>query len=228
MPSVAERRVQRHANIFLAASDNDAESVLQFLDAGADVNALDDNGYTTLHAASSYNHTDLLRLLVSRGGDPNLADHEGDTPLFVAETREMCACLLALGADLGHENGEGLTALQHVTAEDEFPEVIAYLHERTHGGEGAGEGAAAAGLGQMRYEERVEGAIAPITGAAGEGEGLLSGVDEIPEETRAQIGEIMRKTGEDGVNRDDELRSILSAALLGQGFADGSARQRTE
>lgn len=221
MPSVAERQPQKHANIFLAASDGDIDSVLQFLDAGVGVNALDENGYSTIHAAASYNHFELLSTLISRGGNVNLPDYEGDTPIYVAETAEMCRLLISQGADLAHVNGEGLTVLEHVTQEDEFPEVIAFLNQQVHGG------SVASNLSNMRYEEQTP--IGGETEVSQADESLLSGMDEIPEEIRTQIGDIMRKTGEDGINRDDELRAILSNALLGRGFSDGDAgRQRTQ
>lgn len=223
MPSVAERQPQRHANIFLAASDGDIDSVLQFLDAGIPVNSLDENGYSTIHAAASYNHLELMRTLIARGGNVDLPDHEGDTPIYVAETAEMCQLMLSLGADLHHVNGEGLTVLEHVTQEDEFPDVIAYLNRQVHGVDAP----EANNLSGMRYVEQT---AVPDASAEGQpDDSILAGMDEIPTETRAQIGEIMRKTGEDGINRDDELRAILSNALVGQGFADGNAgRQRTE
>lgn len=66
---------------------------------------------TPIHAAASYNHIPLLRALVrEHGGDANVTDHDGDTPLFVAETVETARCLVEeLGADVDHRNESGLT-----------------------------------------------------------------------------------------------------------------------
>jgi len=68
---------------------------------------------TPLHAAVSYNHIPLLRSLVrTHGGEVNVQDTEGDTPLFVAETVEVARVLVEeLGAQVGHRNGLGLTVL---------------------------------------------------------------------------------------------------------------------
>ena len=99
-------------NIWIAAADGDESAVLEFLskDPSA-VNSLDDNGYTPLHAAASYNHISLLKKLVlEHGGNVNLQDHDGDTPLFVAETVEVAKTLIEeLHADPNHRNHSNQT-----------------------------------------------------------------------------------------------------------------------
>lgn len=100
------------ANIWLSASDNDTASVLAHLALDSSlVNAHDENGYTPLHAAASYAHIDLLRLLCTKyGGNINVRDFEGDTPLYVAESVEVAKVLVEeLGADWRGRNEEGLT-----------------------------------------------------------------------------------------------------------------------
>lgn len=100
-------------NIWIAAADGDESAVLEFLsqDPSA-VNSLDENGYTVLHAATSYSHIPLLKKLVlEHGGNVNIEDHDGDTPLFVAETVEVARVLVEeLHADPNHRNESGLTA----------------------------------------------------------------------------------------------------------------------
>ncbi|KAG0639798.1 hypothetical protein HOY80DRAFT_885799 [Tuber brumale] len=117
-------------NIWIAASDNDIQSVAHFLSQDAKcVNSKDENGYTPIHAAVSYNHISLLRSLVrTHGGDVNVQDGEGDTPLFVAETVEVARVLVEeLGAEVGHRNGLGLTAADTIGEDGQFPLVVAYL-----------------------------------------------------------------------------------------------------
>lgn len=65
---------------------------------------------TPIHAAVSYNHVSLLKSLVrNHGGNVNVEDHDGDTPLFAAETVEVAKVLVEeLGADAGHRNSSGL------------------------------------------------------------------------------------------------------------------------
>jgi len=100
-------------NIWIAAADGDESAVLDLLskDPSA-VNSLDENGYTVLHATTSYNRVALLKKLVlEHGGDANIQDHDGDTPLFVAETVEVAKTLVEeLHADPNHRNESGLTA----------------------------------------------------------------------------------------------------------------------
>ncbi|KAF8422060.1 hypothetical protein EV426DRAFT_535702 [Tirmania nivea] len=117
-------------NIWIAAADGDESAVLDFLsrDPSA-VNSLDGNGYTVLHATTSYNHIALLKKLVlEHGGDANIQDHDGDTPLFVAETVEVARTLVEeLHADPNHRNELGLTATEVMEEDGEFPLVAAYL-----------------------------------------------------------------------------------------------------
>jgi ankyrin repeat protein len=66
---------------------------------------------TPIHAAASYNHIALLKSLVgTHNGNPNITDHDGDTPLFFVETVETARCLVEeLGADPSLKNNSGLT-----------------------------------------------------------------------------------------------------------------------
>ena len=59
------------------------------------------------HAAASYAHLELLAYLLSVGGDINLPDDEGETPLFTVETMEAAQFLIANGANVAQENEEG-------------------------------------------------------------------------------------------------------------------------
>ncbi|KAA8543181.1 hypothetical protein F0562_021324 [Nyssa sinensis] len=49
-----------------------------------DVNSIDSCGRTALHVAAIRGHVDVLRFLVSMGGDPDVADCNGWTPLHCA------------------------------------------------------------------------------------------------------------------------------------------------
>ncbi|KAJ1723171.1 hypothetical protein LPJ53_002483 [Coemansia erecta] len=118
------------ANIWTAASDGDIDRVRALIEENKDlVNAKDQNGYTPMHAAASWRHVELLKLLVSSGGDVNIRDTDGDTPLHICEDKECALFLLDHGADPKAENDEGLTPV-HTTLENEATEVTELLCKR--------------------------------------------------------------------------------------------------
>ncbi|KAJ1860940.1 hypothetical protein LPJ73_001180 [Coemansia sp. RSA 2703] len=118
------------ANIWTAASDGDIDRVRALIEENKElVNAKDQNGYTPMHAASSWKHIELLKLLVSSGGDVNIRDTDGDTPLHICEDKECALFLLDHGADPKAENDEGLTPV-HTTLENEATEVTELLCKR--------------------------------------------------------------------------------------------------
>lgn len=61
------------------------------------------------HAAASYHHFDLLLYLISVGGDINIRDEEGETPLFTVESEQAARWLVEHGADPLIQNEEGQT-----------------------------------------------------------------------------------------------------------------------
>lgn len=122
------------SNIWVAAADNQVEVVEKYLDSQEfTANAKDPNGYTPLHAAASYGHLDLLRLLVNRGGDINIQDNEGDTPLHHVEDLETAKFIVEqLKGDYKLKNEEGQTAAEYIDEEEEYPELAQYLHSLVH------------------------------------------------------------------------------------------------
>lgn len=87
-----------------AASRNDGPLVERLIALGADVNAQDDIGSTTLLKVSAMNkpQTEVVRILIEHGADPNIRMNHGWSPLMFAAGnghREIAAMLLAAGAD---------------------------------------------------------------------------------------------------------------------------------
>jgi len=81
------------------------------------------------HAAASYGHLDVLTYLISRGGNVNVSDEDGDTPLYTVENIETARFLVDNGADLTWRNHEGLTPA--ASLEQDFPQVAAFLNSVT-------------------------------------------------------------------------------------------------
>lgn len=165
-----------------------------------------------MHAAASYAHIPLLEYLVSVGGDVNLADEDGDTPLYVVESLPAAQWLVEHGADASHKNGEGKTAAESL--HEDSPEVAAYLRSVT---------------GEAAPAETQEG---------GEGEGNESMEVEAPEgmsnqavdayasqqtdDLLARTKEIMEQAERDGTNPDERLREVVEQAVR-EGFQFGAA-----
>jgi len=91
----------------------------------------DAHGYSLVHAATSYNHAELLiKLVTDYSVDVNIRDEDGETPLFVAENVDIARTLVEqLGVDLNARNEDGQTAEEKMEADEEWPLVAAYLRE---------------------------------------------------------------------------------------------------
>ncbi|KAJ1658332.1 hypothetical protein IWQ61_002408 [Dispira simplex] len=116
-------------NIWITASEGNLQRVTELIETDhVSVNAQDENGYSPLHAAISYNHYDLADYLLKHGADPNIMDTDRDTPLFVCETVECARLLVDHGGQVSHRNDEQQTAYE-VAAEEEHWEVANYLRQ---------------------------------------------------------------------------------------------------
>ncbi|DBB17864.1 TPA: hypothetical protein ACH3X3_002881 [Trebouxia sp. C0006] len=87
----------------------------QLLSAGADLEAVDDEGMTPLHVAVKHEHPDLVEILLSHGARVNATNHKGFKMLQVTvraiENAESVSLLLAHGADPAILDNQGCTAI---------------------------------------------------------------------------------------------------------------------
>ena len=88
-----------------AAEKGHVENVRELLKTKIDVNHVNDLGWTALMETAmkknrGANHTEITKLLLAAGADPNIPDHKGMTPLAHAEqagNHEIAALLKAAG-----------------------------------------------------------------------------------------------------------------------------------
>jgi cytohesin len=123
-------------SIHTAVRDGNIEAVKQYLDAGTDVNAKDENGVTPLHQAAFYGQKEVVELLIAKGADVNAKEEDGWTPLhFAAESapwqltrghKEVAELLIAAGADVNARDNWGRTPL-HEAAYHSNKEIVGLL-----------------------------------------------------------------------------------------------------
>ncbi|KAF9966866.1 hypothetical protein BGZ70_000977 [Mortierella alpina] len=192
-------------NIWLAASDGDLAAVKTFIEEkGVSINAQDEFGYSALHAAASYGHKDLIKHLLENGADVNIQDPEGDSPLFVCETVEIAEMLVKAGADATHINENEMTAAENAEEEEWF-EVAHYLRELTgvpHPDNSTGD---------------LEEDMSHLMEDKDEDEDDEHDDNEKDSAYKERIESIMKATENDGVDRDDELKAVVSEMLAAAG-----------
>jgi hypothetical protein len=192
----------------------------EFLDSGLSPESADRAGYTAIHAASSYGHIDLLRFLIKeRNGDINVQDAEGDTPLHMCEFVGIARTMIEeFGADVSIRNKEGLTAAESVREEGDFDDLAEFLESVTPGAQRVDNDTSALAYTEFREDEDgdTQGESDDDT-ADDEGEVGTRVVGEgRPQISTTRIDEILRLEEQDGVNRDEELRSIVTEAIMRQ------------
>jgi hypothetical protein len=200
-------------NPYLLACDNPS-ALLELLRANpAIASSQDENGYSLLHAASSYGHVDLLRALVKEFNvDVNLLDEDGETCLF--------------GVDYNKTNDDGLKAYEKMEADEEFPQVVAYLREVA--------GAPAAALadgpeGPLNAPPPIPGNMQVNIGTMSEQEVNASEMEVDPEFKR-RIDELAAREDFNSAATQEQLRALVMDAISGSSIetVEREIRRRTE
>lgn len=97
-----------------AAARGDTASILELLEAGADVNERDEDGRTPVMTATRGNHVDAVRVLIEAGADIDIRDDRLDNPFLYAGAEGLLDILrltMDAGADPTLTNRFGGTAL---------------------------------------------------------------------------------------------------------------------
>lgn len=217
-----------HANPFLLAADN-APQLLPLLRSNPTLaSGQDDHGYSLMHAAASYNHTDILRALVNEFHvDVNLKDEDGETALFVAETIDCAKVLIEeLHADITVRGGEGKTARERIEEDGDLPELAVYLRIK----ELEASGAQVNGVDERSTANGIhpppplpEGVSVDIGTMLPEEAGEV-----VDPEFRRRIEELAARDDFQGEDGQRELRELITEAIRGEVGEEREVRRRTE
>jgi ankyrin repeat protein len=105
--------------LFTATEGYYIEEVKRLIDDGADVNAVDNKGYTALMIAVLGNHLEIVEILIKAGANVNARSKWGDTALMFAALAgnniDMIGLLIKAGADVNAKNDLNGTALRNAT-----------------------------------------------------------------------------------------------------------------
>ncbi|RLN82851.1 hypothetical protein BBJ28_00019344 [Nothophytophthora sp. Chile5] len=115
--------------VMLASQNGHLEVVKYLVDAGADIEAVYDEGETALMQAAGKGHLDVVQYLVDAGADKEAKSTNGWTALIWSARRghlDVVKYLVDSGADKGAKSTYGSTALM-LTAGDGHLDVVRYL-----------------------------------------------------------------------------------------------------
>ncbi len=91
-----------------------ATDIQEFLDQGADIEACDSDGLTSLMFAAEYGFIDAVNHLIKAGANIEAVANTGETPLHIASGHGRVECMKALidyGANIDAQDEEGNTSL---------------------------------------------------------------------------------------------------------------------
>jgi ankyrin repeat protein len=131
LSSVATSSADGVEDLILAVWGFDTAKAVALIDGGVDVNTADSKGTYPLMLACSYKDNDeMIKLLLSKGADPNIHGPDGETPLGLAAKYSFPAVqmLVDKGADVNAKHEGGFAAL-HWAQEMEQHDVIKFLKE---------------------------------------------------------------------------------------------------
>lgn len=104
----------KNANLLHVVEQGNSAEITKLLEAGADINAVDNRGRTSVMIATHTNQFDIFKLLIDKGADINIRDHRSDNPLLYAGAEglfDFVRASVAAGADTTLTNRFGGTAL---------------------------------------------------------------------------------------------------------------------
>ncbi|KAJ5762031.1 uncharacterized protein N7511_005413 [Penicillium nucicola] len=215
------------SNILVLAADNPT-AVLEQLRANPSIASYqDESGYSLLHASASYGHVDLLRALVNEFHvNVNLLDEDEETCLFVTESPEIARCLVEeLKVDYNHKNkSDNFTAVEKMEADDESPQVIAYLREVVGGAP------AQPDSGMLNPPPRIPNSDMKVNIGTMTEDEATAGASEPDPEFKRRIEELATREDYYSEEVQNEVRELVKDAMAGSNIEamERELRRRTE
>jgi ankyrin repeat protein len=111
--------------LIIAAEEGDEAIVIEMLANGASPDAMGPNS-GALHCAAFNGHINIIKLLLEKGANPNVADNQSFYPLHLAASKneiEICELLLSFNADVNAVTSSQGTVL-HVAAAINFYDIL--------------------------------------------------------------------------------------------------------
>lgn len=105
---------EKNSCLIEAAGNGNTDLVAQLLTERADINAIDQDGYTALINAAENNHDTIVTLLINAQANIETVNRDGNTALIKAlinNAKSIVKQLISAGADLEIVNQYGKTAL---------------------------------------------------------------------------------------------------------------------
>lgn len=114
--------------LHVAAKNGNSEETEKLLQAGASINAIDDDSDTPLYIASKWGHSEIVKTLLEKGANINTVNKIKKTPLYIASEnghQSIVQLLLEAGADVNF-SGKSLAPI-HIASLSGHKEVVEML-----------------------------------------------------------------------------------------------------
>ncbi|CAM1293249.1 Uncharacterised protein g682 [Pycnogonum litorale] len=123
------RKSDSNASFLRAAKTGKLEKIVEYLNAGNDINTTNANGLNALHFAAKENHVEIVEELLKRGMDVDSTTKKKNTVLHIASLAgkdELVKLLVKRGATVNVQNQKGFTPL-YMAAQNNFENLVKFL-----------------------------------------------------------------------------------------------------
>jgi hypothetical protein len=124
-------------SLYLASENNDAQTITYLLTKGSLVNQQNIEGKTALFIAALCGYNEIANILIAHSANPNLAEQNGQSPLYAAVAHKRVSVvrmLLANGANMLQATKQSDTPLNRVIEERSwtvFASMLIYVKDLT-------------------------------------------------------------------------------------------------